>query len=163
MKYRIKDYPHIKEEVEQMSVEELLRAVLCPDIRANSEFKNRTGSVFIHPTSAEEALAASERINEDKSHPTLIASDMENGAGFAIRGATAFPSMRAIALSGKSEYAYEIGVIAAKEAMNAGYHWTFAPCVDILSNVYNPPTAHRSAGNNADEVIEYCGAYMSGL
>ena len=88
---------------------------------------------------------------------------LENGAGFAIRGATAFPSMRAIALSGKSEYAYEIGVIAAKEAMNAGYHWTFAPCVDILGNAYNPPTANRSAGDNAEEVIEYCGAYMSGL
>ena len=163
MKYRIKDYLHIKKEVEQMSVEALLRAVICPDIRANSELKSRTGSVFIHPTSADEALAASERINADRLHPTLIASDMENGAGFAIRGATAFPSMRAIALSGKSEYAYEIGVIAAKEAMNAGYHWTFAPCVDVLGNAYNPPTANRSAGNDADDVIEYCGAYMSGL
>lgn len=163
MKYRVKDYPHIKEEIENMSVEELLRTVICPDIRANTEMNKRTGSVFIHPTSAEEALAASERINADRAHPTLIASDMENGAGFAIRGATAFPSMKAIALSGESEYAYEIGVIAAKEAMNAGYHWTFAPCVDILGNVYNPPTAHRSASNNADDVIEYCGAYMSGL
>ena len=163
MKYKVKEYEHIKAEIEQMSVEELLRAVICPDIRANSEVKNRTGSLFIHGTTAEEALAASERINKDRSHPTLIASDMENGAGFAIRGATAFPSMRAIALSGKSEYAYEIGVIAAKEAMNAGYHWTFAPCVDILGNAYNPPTANRSAGDNAEEVIEYCGAYMSGL
>ena len=163
MKYRIKDYPHIKAEVEQMSVEELLRAVICPNINANGELENRTGSVFIHPTSAQEALAASERINFDRTHPSLIASDMENGAGFAIRGATAFPSMRAISLSENSDYAYEIGVIAAKEAMNAGYHWTFAPCVDILGNVYNPPTANRSAGNNADAVIEYCGAYMSGL
>ena len=163
MKYTVKDYLHIKAEVENMSVEELLRAVICPDIRASDEFENHTGAVFIHPTSAEEALSASERINADKSHPTLIASDMECGAGFAIRGATAFPSMRAIALSGKSEYAYEIGVIAAKEAMNAGYHWTFAPCVDILGNAYNPPTANRSAGNDVDDVIEYCGAYMSGL
>lgn len=163
MKYKIKDYPHIKEEVEKMGVDELLLAVICPDIRANTEIKNRTGSVFIHPTSAEEALAASERINADKLHPTLIASDMEDGAGFAIRGATRFPSMRAIRLSENSDYAYEIGVIAAKEAMNAGYHWTFAPCVDILGNVYNPPTANRSAGNTADEVIEYAGAYMSGL
>ena len=76
MKYKIKDYPHIKEEVEKMGVDELLLAVICPDIRANTEIKNRTGSVFIHPTSAEEALAASERINADKLHPTLIASDM---------------------------------------------------------------------------------------
>jgi beta-N-acetylhexosaminidase len=163
MKYKVKNYPHIKAEVEQMSVEELLRAVICPDIRANEELKKRTGSLFIHGTTAEEALAASERINKDKSHPTLIASDMENGAGFAIRGATEFPSMRAIARSGKSEYAYEIGVIAAKEAMNAGYHWTFAPCVDVLDNLYNPPLANRAAGNNVEEIIEYCGAYMSGL
>ena len=163
MKYKVKDYPHIKAEVEKMSVEELLRAVICPNIRAKDTLENPTGSVFIHPTSAEEALAASERINADRSHPSLIASDMECGAGFAIRGATEFPSMRAIARSGKSEYAYEIGVIAAKEAMNAGYHWTFAPCVDVLDNLYNPPLANRAAGNNVEEIIEYCGAYMSGL
>ena len=134
MKYRVKDYPHIMAEVEQMSVEELLRAVICPNIRAKEELKNPTGAVFIHPTTTEEALAAAERINAGKKNPALIASDMECGAGHAIQGATAFPSMRAIALSGKSEYAYEIGVIAAKEAMNAGYHWTLAPCVDVLGN-----------------------------
>ena len=163
MKYRVKDYPHIRAEVEKMPLEELLRAVLCPNIRAKDELKNLTGAVFIHPATTEEALAAAERINVGKKNPALIASDMECGAGHAIIGATAFPSMRAIALSGKSEYAYEIGVIAAKEAMNAGYHWTLAPCVDILGNLYNPPTANRSAGSNVDEIIEYCGAYMSGL
>lgn len=163
MKYVIKDYPQIKETVEKMSVEELLRVVICPDIRANIEMKHRTGSVFIHPTTAEEASAASERINAGAENPTLIVSDMEDGAGFAIRGATAFPSMRAMRLAGNPDYVYEIGAIAAKEAMNAGYHWTFGPCVDILGNPYNPPTANRSAGNTADEVIEYCGAYMSGL
>ncbi len=163
MKYKIQDYTHIKEMIDNMSIDDLLRAVICPDIRANTELEHRTGSVFIHPTSAEEANMASQRINSDASDPTLIVSDMEDGAGFAIRGATKFPSMRAIRLSGKSEYAYEIGAIAAKEAMNAGYHWTFGPCVDILGNLYNPPTANRSAGNTADEVIEYCGAYMAGL
>ena len=40
MKYRVKDYPHIMAEVEQMSVEELLRAVICPNIRAKEELKN---------------------------------------------------------------------------------------------------------------------------
>lgn len=163
MKYVLKEYPTLKEKTESLSVDELLRIVICPDIRANTEMQHRTGSVFIHPTTAEEACAASERINAGADNPTLIVSDMEDGAGFAIRGATKFPSMRAIRLSGKSEYAYEIGAIAAKEAMNAGYHWTFGPCVDILGNPYNPPTSHRAAGNSADEVIEFCGAYMSGL
>ena len=163
MKYKLKDYTYIKNEIEQMQIDDLLRVVICPDIRANDELKYKTGSVFIHPTTAEEASAASQRINEDGKNPTLIVSDMEDGAGFAIKGATAFPSMRAIALSGDSDYAYEIGAIAAKEAMNAGYHWTFGPCVDILGNFYNPPTANRSAGFSSDEVIKYCGAYMQGL
>ena len=163
MKYILKDYPHIKVAVEKMTVEELLRTVICPDIRANTLLEHKTGSVFIHPTSAKEANEASQRINSDITDPTLIVSDMEDGAGFAISGATKFPSMRAIRLSEDSRYAYEIGKIAAKEAMNAGYHWTFGPCVDILGNIYNPPTANRSAGFTADEVIEFCGAYMLGL
>lgn len=163
MKYILKEYPTLKEKTESLSVEELLRIVICPDIRANTEMQHRTGSVFIHPTTAEEACAASERINAGADNPTLIVSDMEDGAGFAIRGATRFPSMRAMRLAGNSDYVYEIGAIAAKEAMNAGYHWTFGPCVDLLVNPYNPPTSHRAASNNADDVIEYCGAYMRGL
>ncbi|MBQ6947837.1 MAG: hypothetical protein IJN42_07295 [Clostridia bacterium] len=56
-----------------------------------------------------------------------------------------------------------MGVLAAKEAREAGYHWTFGPCVDILMNHSNPVVSIRTAGDNADDVIQYGGAYMRGL
>ena len=163
MKYRIKEYPEIRDMVDGMSVEDLLRAVICPNIGADQEPPRNTATVFVHPTTTEYANRVAEKINRDREHRALIVADMENGAGDAIVGAIPFPSMRAASEAGDKTLAYEMGAIAAKEAINAGYHWTFGPCVDILGNRYSPIVSLRTAGEDADTVIEYCGAYMEGL
>lgn len=163
MKYRIKDYAEIKQLVDKMSVEELLRAVICPNIREGELPPTNTNTVFVHPTTTENANKIAKEINGGRENPALIVADMEYGAGKAIVGAVDFPSMRAAAEAGDSHLAYEMGVIAAKEAINAGYHWTFGPCVDILGNRYNPIVTLRTAGEDADTVIDYGGAYMQGL
>ena len=110
-----------------------------------------------------EANAFSAGINSGRDEPALIVADMEFGAGDAIVSTVKFPSMRAVKEAGNRRNAYEMGVIAAKEAISAGYHWTFGPCVDILGNRMNPIVAYRTAGENPEDVIEYCGAYMKGL
>lgn len=163
MKYIIKDYPDIKKQVEKMDVDSLLRAVICPNISAGQPSPRGTASVFVHPTTAEKAYATAQDINNGRENPALIVSDMEFGAGTAITDAVCFPSMRAAAETGDKTLAYKMGEIAAKEAYNAGYHWTFGPCVDILSNRANPVVHLRTAGDDADTVIEYGGAYMDGL
>ena len=163
MKYRIKDYPNLKQKVEEMDVDSLLRAVVCPNIRAGQTLPESTGSVFVHPTTTEKAFETANSINSGSENPSLIVADMEYGAGGAINGAILFPSMWAVAKTGDKNLAYEMGVIAAKEAINAGYHWTFGPCVDILGYTYSPVVTLRTAGDNPDVVIEYCGAYMKGL
>jgi len=163
MKYRIKDYPEVREQIERMSVEDLLRAVICPNIGADQEPPRDTNTVFVHPTTTEYANRVADKINRGRENRALIVADMENGAGDAIVGAVPFPSMRAASEAGDPALAYEMGVIAAKEAINAGYHWTFGPCVDILGNRYSPIVSLRTAGEDADTVIEYGGAYMEGL
>ncbi len=163
MKYRIKDYPHLRAEVEQMSVEELLRAVICPNLVYYQSPPNPTASVFMHPTTEDNAYAAARRINGEGQRPSLIVSDMEYGAAGAIEGAVRFPSMWAAGAAADRELSYQMGAIAAKEAVNAGYHWTFGPCVDIVGNKDNPIVVLRTAGDNADTVIEHGGAYMEGL
>lgn len=163
MKYRIKDYPEVREQIERMSVEDLLRAVLCPNIGADQDPPRNTNTVFVHPTTTEYANRVADKINRGRENRALIVADMENGAGDAIVGAIPFPSMRAASEAGDPALAYEMGVIAAKEAINAGYHWTFGPCVDILGNRYSPIVSLRTAGEDADTVIEYGGAYMEGL
>lgn len=163
MKYRIKEYQDIRQAVAQMSVPELLRCVICPNISKDSSIPENTASVFVHPMTTEDAMAAAKKINDNRKDRALIVSDMEFGAAGAIRSAVEFPSMRAVKEAGDSRLAYEMGVTAAKEAMLAGYHWTFGPCVDITGNPMNPIVTYRTAGSNADDVIEYCGAYMRGL
>lgn len=163
MKYRVKAYDNLKQKVEQMSVDELLRSVVCPNHVNGALPSYRTPAMFLHTTTPENAYRMSQSVNEQGEHPTLFVADMEFGAGGAIDGAVRFPSMKAAAASGDKRLAYEMGRIAAQEAIQAGYHWTFGPCVDLLMNKENPIVGLRTAGSDADTVIEYAGAYMEGL
>ena len=164
MKYVIKEYSDIKKRVETMSAEELLRCVICPDFppEKRTPVKN-TAALMLHPTTLETAKAALIEVNKDRKDRALVAVDMEYGAGKALKGATRFPSMRAAAEAQDEELAYKMGVVAAKEAISAGYTWTFGPCVDILANRRNPIVSIRTSGEDTETVICYGGAYMRGL
>lgn len=163
MKYRIKNYPDLKQSVDAMSVDELLLAVVCPDLWKGREAIRNTAGVFIHATTQEDAVRRAAEVNQGRELPALIVSDMEYGPGKMITGTTEFPSMRAAAEAGDEELAYRMGAIAATEARAAGYHWTFGPLVDILGNHMNPIVNIRTSGEDADTVIRYSGAYMRGL
>ncbi len=164
MKYTLKLYPELLKKVDSMTVDELLLSVIVPNVNAGEITPPRdTTAVFVHPTTTEMAKSVAHEINDGREAPALIVSDMEYGAGNAIKGAVKFPSMMAVAKTGDEKNAYEMGIVAAKEAREAGYHWTFGPCVDILMNHDNPIVCTRTAGDDADTVIKYGGAYMRGL
>lgn len=163
MKYTIKQYPALRATVENMSVEELLLAVICPDLTPKREITRRTGSVFIHPVTYDVALDIARRINENRENPALIVSDMECCAGNAIQGAVMLPSMRALAEAGDEKLAYKMGQFAAQEGINAGYRWTFGPCVDLMMNKQTPVVGLRTSGEDVDTVLRYGGAFMEGL
>lgn len=164
MKFHLNGYPEYRAQIDAMSTDDLLTAVLCPDIPIGKRALTRkTQTIFFHPTTLEVATGAAKEVNDGRELPALIASDMECGPGGAVVGTTNFPSMRAAAESGDESLAYQMGVSAALEGRAAGYHWTFAPCVDILGHRDNPIVSIRSAGADADTVIRYGGAYMRGL
>ena len=163
MKFQLKHYPEIRKQVEAMSVEDLLRAVLLPNVRAGYVMPRNTNAVFIHPVTAEEAKAASNEINDGRENKALIAADIECYAAAAIKGSVRFQPLRAAKEAGDPNLAYEMGVVSAKDALKAGYHWSFGPCVDILLNPTNPMTSLRTAGGDPDDVITYCGNFMKGL
>lgn len=164
MKYIIKHYVDIKDKVETMSTEELLNCVICPDypLRKKVPARNTTALMF-HPTDTDTARKASMQLNEGREDKALVVADLEYGAGKAVTGAVEFPSMRAVAETGDERLAYDMGRFTAAEARLAGYHWTFGPCVDILGNKRNPVVSIRTAGEDAETVICYGGAYMRGL
>lgn len=163
MKFHINDYPEIREKVEAMSITDLIRWVICPNIYIGNTPPLNTNAVFIHKATIEQGQQITAQINSGREIPALIAADMESGAGSVIEGSVRFQPMRALKEAGNPQYAYEMGVIAAKDAVRAGYHWTFAPCVDILGNPMNPITSLRTAGGDPQDVIDYCGSYMRGL
>ena len=164
MKFHLNEYPEYLPEIDAMSTDELLSAVLCPDIPIGKrDLTRKTQSIFFHPTTVEIAVGAAKEVNDGRELPALIASDMEYGPGRAVVGSTNFPSMRAAAESGDENLAYQMGVSAALEGRASGYHWTFAPCVDILGNRDNPIVSIRCPGEDADTVIRYGGAYMRGI
>lgn len=163
MKYRIKDDSDLKKKAENMSVRELLASVICPDFPLNATPVRNTTSVMLHAGDINAAKAVSEKLNSGREEKALVVADLEYGAGKAAVGAVEFPSMRAAAEAGDEQLAYNMGRYSAGEAALAGYSWTFGPCVDIIGDKSNPIVSIRTAGENADDVIRYGGAYMRGL
>ena len=163
MKYVIKDYDDIRIKVENMSVDELLSTIVCPIYVLPDEPSRKTGAVMYTSTEMENARKVSDKLNADRENKALVVHDFEYGAGHVAIGAVKFPSMRAVAETGDEGLAYDMGKHTSAEARIAGYHWAFGPCVDILGNKRNPIVSIRTAGEDADTVIRYCGAYMRGL
>ena len=94
MKFRLKDYPDIRKEVEAMDLTELIRAIIVPNMRVGDALPRNTRSVFIHAATMEQAKDISRQVNTDRKAPALIAADVESSAGTAIVGAIKFPTMR---------------------------------------------------------------------
>ncbi|MBR6917223.1 MAG: hypothetical protein IKN38_03480 [Clostridia bacterium] len=164
MKYKIKDYPDIKTKVENMSVDELLSSVIIPYISTGfGKICRDTPAMFVFTAPFDDCVNFVRQINDGRKERALIVSDMEHGAGSALKGAVHFPSMRAVVRCGDPEIAYKMGEYAAKEVRLAGYHWTFGPCVDLTTNPTNPIVSIRAASGDPDETIAYAGAYMRGL
>ena len=121
MRYSIKEYNDIKRRVSEMDVDELLRCVICPNYQADQTPAKNTATFMLHPTDARSALRILSEANSDRADKALVTVDMEFGAGGALKGATIFPSMRAAAEAGDDRLAYDMGVTAATEAVEAGY------------------------------------------
>ncbi|MBQ7623739.1 MAG: hypothetical protein IJS65_00500 [Clostridia bacterium] len=164
MKFSLKQYPELRKKTLKMDIPDLLRHITCPDITAGKdEIPEGQTCFFIHPAEMEKAREIARAVNDGKKEKTLLVADMEYGAGNALKGATAFPSMWAAARAKDPELAYLMGAVTAKEGLSAGYHWTFGPCVDILGNRENPIVSVRCAGDGAETVLKYAGAYFKGV
>lgn len=94
--------------------------------------------------------------------PLSIAGDLENGAGGAIRGLTAFPNLLALGAMNDPAAAYEYGRWTAVEAVRVGFNWSFGPVVDLILNWLNPVVSIRSLGQSPERVAELAAALIRG-
>ncbi|SFB49701.1 beta-N-acetylhexosaminidase [Cohnella sp. OV330] len=164
MKYRIIVTDRAKRIVEEMDFRRLLKQVCCPTLgHVGAERLEEFGAMFFHPMDRAELQQAIRRLKEVSEVPPFIVSDMECGPGNMIRGATKFTSMMGLSQANSEELAYEVGRIAAAEAGEIGFNWTFSPVADMASDADSPVVSTRSAGHTPEQVAKIAGAYMSGL
>ncbi|MDX1568045.1 MAG: glycoside hydrolase family 3 protein [Longimicrobiales bacterium] len=142
-------------------------------VRAIEE--NRIGGVIVSVGSPTNVAV---KLNDLQSHsaiPLLVASDLENGAGFRfdgvvhlpgvveLGGATQFPPLMAIGATGQPRYAYEVGRVTAREARALGIHVPFAPVLDVNNNPENPVINVRAFGEDPDLVAEMGVSFVQGV
>jgi beta-N-acetylhexosaminidase len=95
--------------------------------------------------------------------PLVVASDLEAGAGYFVRGGVPFPEPLAVAAANDTQLAYTLGTAAAREGRYAGIHWTFAPVVDVNVNPDNPIANTRSFGDDPERVARLAEAVVHGM
>ena len=164
MKFKLNEYPKLAGLVETMSVRQLLKTVVCPQHYAEDlTLEKGYLSLFLHETTKENVRRFIAAYREDGKPDAIICSDTECGAGGMIEGCTRFSSMAALGRIGDDTLAYQVGLAAAKDCLEAGYRWSLSPCVDIVLNHESPMASTRAAGEDADTVIRIAGAYMRGM
>ncbi|MBS1271975.1 MAG: Beta-hexosaminidase [Candidatus Marinimicrobia bacterium] len=103
------------------------------------------------------------RFQKMSKYPLLIGSDFEWGIPMRISAGTRFPENMGIGATGKPEFAYQQGVITAKESKALGVHMNFAPALDVNNNPDNPIINVRSYSEDPEMVAKFGVEYIKGL
>ncbi len=126
------------------------------------------GGVILLGGNAVEVSQRTRQLRSWSSQPLLIAADIEEGVGQRFNGATWFPppmSLAEIAKKDESqavEYAYQMGMITAKEALAIGINWLLAPVVDINNNPENPVINIRAFADTPELVSKLTRVFIEG-
>jgi beta-N-acetylhexosaminidase len=99
--------------------------------------------------------------------PLIVSVDQEGGRVARLRGlATDVPSMRAVGhavANGDTELPYRLGAMMARELSSLGFHWDFAPVVDVDTNPNNPVIGERSFSRDAKDVGLIAARFIAGM
>jgi beta-glucosidase-like glycosyl hydrolase len=117
-------------------------------------------SIFGGEAEAVAELTASLRARS--SHPILIASDLERGAGQQFRGATPLPPLAAIGSLDDIDTTRRAASLTAREALALGVNWIYAPVADVDLEPRNPIIGSRAFGTSPDMVARHVTAWIRG-
>ncbi|MBE1876577.1 glycoside hydrolase family 3 N-terminal domain-containing protein [Myceligenerans pegani] len=96
--------------------------------------------------------------------PPLISGNLESGIGYSLgRTGTDLPYPRGLGIADDEELAYRAALLAAREARAVGYHWTFSPCVDVLTTSEDPILGVRAFGVGTDRTAALAAAQIRGF
>lgn len=120
------------------------------------------GGIRYNPGTADEIYEQNRILQENSKIPLIIACNTENGGDGACTDGTMIGSQTKIAATGNTEYAYQLGYMANKEAAAIGCNLSFAPVSDIMYNWENPVIGLRTYGNDPGRVARMAKAYLEG-
>jgi len=103
-------------------------------------------------------------IQEETGLPPFITIDQEGGMVTRLsEDATNIPGAMAIAATGNPQFAYQGGLLTARELRALGINFNLAPVLDVNSNGDNPVIGIRSYADNPETVIQYGLPMIKGL
>ncbi|MEO1690916.1 MAG: glycoside hydrolase family 3 N-terminal domain-containing protein, partial [Cyanobacteria bacterium J06631_6] len=126
------------------------------------------GGVILLGGSSVELQARSQQLQSWAKIPLFIAADIEEGIGQRFPGGTWFPPPMALGRiydhdpNLAQQYAYQMGLITAKEAMAVGINWLLAPVVDVNNNPDNPAINIRAFGDRPEVVAALTTSFIQG-
>lgn len=167
----------IQAEIDTMSLEQKVGQLFMVPIRArfyneqNPGFqqikrwitKYHIGGISVYGGDAYAAARNIARFQMLSDRPLLVASTMEWGIPMRIAGGTRFPENMALGATRKPDFAYQEGVITAREMRALGFHINFAPVMDVNNNPDNPIINVRSYGENPQMVADFGTQFIRGL
>jgi len=98
--------------------------------------------------------------------PLIVSVDQEGGRVARLRGiATDVPAMRVVGKAAEQdpELPYRLGAMMARELVSLGFHWDFAPVVDVDTNPDNPVIGERSFSRDAHTVARVAARFIEGM
>ncbi len=122
----------------------------------------QVGGLMCRPMEKEEVVETVAYLQTNSKVPMLIAANLETGGNGIVKQGTKVGSQMAVAATGDTKYAYELGQICALEAKSVGANYAFAPVVDIDYNFRNPITNTRTYGSDDKTVLAMASAYIKG-
>lgn len=153
-----------------MSAEERIGQLFCPigyssdpDYLGNAILSKHPGGILFR-TGAKDEIASTYRFLQENSRiPMFTAANAEAGGDGIVEEGTSFGKQMQVAASGKTENAYRLGKVCAREARAVGCNYAFAPVVDIDFNWRNPITNVRTYGSDPEAVLRYAKEYQKAM
>jgi len=154
-----------------LTLDQKIGQLLHPSIRPSASESERLealggvepGGMFLFSGTREEFAATTHWLQQRSPVPLVVSSDLENGAGRMIEGATLFPDTMSLGATDSEDLAYEVGRAAAVEGRASGVHWAFAPVVDVNVNPFNPGTNTISLGDDPARITRLANAMIRGM
>ncbi len=156
--------------LDSLSLEDLVGQVLCYDIYDKDDpieveniIKNiRPGGLFFANLDNDKIKYYTAIANKYCKVPVIIAGDVENGPGNS-NGLPMLPYPMAWGATDEPNLIEKAGELTAKICRKRGFHWSFAPVVDINYNFRCPEINIRAVSDKPEHVVKIAGAYLEGL